>query len=120
MKNVCSSPPWLSLQVLVWRAVPVRKSRLRARETGARSALVFQRYVRRLWHPHQQLWQSSQALHRRHNLFVARSDRPKEGVLGEVFTYSDDKTDWRIRKLQRQSDGSYTGTAGDVLNEAIS
>jgi hypothetical protein len=40
------------------------------------------------------------------------------GVLDEAFTYSDGTTDRRVWKLQRQPDGRYTGTAGDVLGEA--
>ena len=40
------------------------------------------------------------------------------GVLDEAFTYSDGTTDRRVWKLQRQPDGRYTGTAGDVLGDA--
>ena len=39
-------------------------------------------------------------------------------MLDEAFTYSDGTTDRRVWKLQRQPDGRYTGTAGDVLGEA--
>jgi Protein of unknown function (DUF3833) len=40
------------------------------------------------------------------------------GVLDEAFTYSDGTKDRRIWTLKRGPDGSYTGTAGDVLGEA--
>ena len=40
------------------------------------------------------------------------------GVLDEHFTYSDGTQDRRVWTLQRQPDGRYTGTAGDVLGEA--
>ena len=40
------------------------------------------------------------------------------GVLDEAFTYSDGTTDRRVWTLQRQPNGRYTGTAGDVLGEA--
>jgi hypothetical protein len=40
------------------------------------------------------------------------------GVLDEAFTYSDGTTDRRVWTLQRQPDGRYTGTAGDVLGQA--
>ena len=40
------------------------------------------------------------------------------GVLDEEFTYSDGTRDRRVWTLTRQSDGRYTGTAGDVLGQA--
>jgi hypothetical protein len=40
------------------------------------------------------------------------------GVLDEAFTYSDGTKDRRIWTLKRGPNGSYTGTAGDVLGEA--
>jgi hypothetical protein len=40
------------------------------------------------------------------------------GVLDEQFTYSDGTQDRRVWTLQRQPDGRYTGTAGDVVGEA--
>jgi hypothetical protein len=40
------------------------------------------------------------------------------GVLDEAFTYSDGTRERRVWTLQRQPDGRYTGTAGDVLGTA--
>ncbi|GAA5168399.1 DUF3833 domain-containing protein [Viridibacterium curvum] len=40
------------------------------------------------------------------------------GVLDERFVYSDGTTQQRIWTLKRQSDGSYIGTAADVVGEA--
>jgi Protein of unknown function (DUF3833) len=40
------------------------------------------------------------------------------GVLDERFTYSDGTTQQRIWTLKRQIDGSYIGTAADVVGEA--
>jgi len=40
------------------------------------------------------------------------------GVLDEDFTYSDGSKDRRIWTLKRGADGSYTGTAADVLGQA--
>ena len=41
------------------------------------------------------------------------------GVLDEAFTYSDGTKDRRVWTLKRGTDGAYTGTAGDVLGQAI-
>ena len=41
------------------------------------------------------------------------------GVLDEDFTYSDGTKDRRVWTLKRGPDGRYTGTAGDVLGEAL-
>jgi Protein of unknown function (DUF3833) len=40
------------------------------------------------------------------------------GVLDELFTYSDGTKDRRIWTLKRKPDGSYTGTAADVVGQA--
>ena len=40
------------------------------------------------------------------------------GVLDEAFTYSDGSTGRRVWTLTRSADGSYSGTAGDVLGTA--
>ncbi|MFT3736151.1 MAG: DUF3833 domain-containing protein [Rhodocyclaceae bacterium] len=40
------------------------------------------------------------------------------GVLDERFTYSDGTTQQRVWTLERQNDGSYIGTAADVVGEA--
>lgn len=42
-----------------------------------------------------------------------------QGVLDEAFTYSDGSTERRIWKLTREADGRYTGTAGDVIGQAV-
>ncbi|MES2819097.1 MAG: DUF3833 domain-containing protein [Pseudomonadota bacterium] len=41
------------------------------------------------------------------------------GVLDERFTYSDGTTERRVWTLKRQADGTWRGTADDVVGEAI-
>lgn len=41
-----------------------------------------------------------------------------EGVLDELFTYSDGSTERRIWRLTKHEDGRYTGRADDVVGEA--
>ena len=41
------------------------------------------------------------------------------GVLDERFTYSDGTQERRVWTLKRQADGSWRGTAGDVVGEAV-
>nr|WP_295077448.1 DUF3833 domain-containing protein [uncultured Roseateles sp.] len=41
-----------------------------------------------------------------------------QGVLDELFTYSDGSTQRRVWRLQRQADGRYTGSADDVIGTA--
>ncbi|WP_445940586.1 DUF3833 domain-containing protein [Pseudomonas sp.] len=41
------------------------------------------------------------------------------GVLDERFTYSDGSTERRVWTLKKQADGSWRGTADDVVGEAI-
>ena len=42
-----------------------------------------------------------------------------QGVLDEHFSYSDGKKERRIWRLTRHADGRYTGTADDVVGEAL-
>ncbi len=42
-----------------------------------------------------------------------------QGVLDEQFTYSDGSTGQRIWRLTRHADGRITGTADDVVGEAV-
>ena len=42
-----------------------------------------------------------------------------QGVLDEAFTYSDGTTQRRIWRLTKHADGRYTGTADDVVGEAV-
>ena len=42
-----------------------------------------------------------------------------QGVLDEAFTYSDGSTQRRIWRLTKHADGRYTGTADDVVGEAL-
>jgi hypothetical protein len=44
---------------------------------------------------------------------------PNEGVLDERFTYSDGETQRRVWTLKRQPDGTWQGTADDVVGVAI-
>ena len=41
------------------------------------------------------------------------------GVLDERFTYSDGSTERRVWTLKKQADGSWRGTADDVVGEAV-
>ncbi|WP_019560656.1 DUF3833 domain-containing protein [Caldimonas manganoxidans] len=41
-----------------------------------------------------------------------------QGVLDEVFTYSDGRTERRVWRLTRLADGRYSGRADDVVGEA--
>jgi hypothetical protein len=43
----------------------------------------------------------------------------EEGVLDELFTYSDGSTERRIWRLKHLGGGRYTGRADDVLGEAV-
>ena len=42
-----------------------------------------------------------------------------QGVLDEAFTYSDGSTQRRVWRLTKHAGGRYTGTAGDVVGEAV-
>jgi hypothetical protein len=42
-----------------------------------------------------------------------------QGVLDEAFTYSDGSTQRRVWRLVKHPDGRYTGTADDVVGEAL-
>ena len=42
-----------------------------------------------------------------------------QGVLDEAFSYSDGTKQRRVWRLTRHADGRYTGTAGDVVGEAV-
>jgi hypothetical protein len=42
-----------------------------------------------------------------------------EGILDEDFVYSDGKTEKRVWKLTDKGNGSFTGTAGDVVGIAV-
>jgi len=42
-----------------------------------------------------------------------------QGILDEDFVYSDGKTEKRIWKLTDKGNGSFTGTAGDVVGIAL-
>ncbi|MEO7128476.1 MAG: DUF3833 domain-containing protein [Dokdonella sp.] len=41
------------------------------------------------------------------------------GVLDEAFTYSDGTTQRRVWQLTKHADGHYTGTAGDIVGQAV-
>ena len=42
-----------------------------------------------------------------------------EGMLDEAFTYSDGTQQRRVWKLTKHADGHYTGTAGDIVGQAV-
>lgn len=54
-----------------------------------------------------------------HVVIDASWKSPQEGVLDERFTYSDGETQRRVWTLKRQPDGSWQGTADDVVGVAI-
>lgn len=59
------------------------------------------------------------AVARRFHVVIEASWRsPQEGVLDERFTYSDGETQRRVWTLKRQSDGTWQGTADDVVGVA--
>lgn len=54
-----------------------------------------------------------------HVVIEASWKNPQEGVLDERFTYSDGETQRRVWTLKRQPDGTWRGTADDVVGVAI-
>ncbi|MEY3629434.1 MAG: hypothetical protein RLY91_1200 [Pseudomonadota bacterium] len=54
-----------------------------------------------------------------HVVIEANWKSPQEGVLDERFTYSDGETQRRVWTLKRQPDGTWQGTADDVVGVAI-
>ena len=54
-----------------------------------------------------------------HVVIEASWKSPQEGVLDERFTYSDGETQRRVWTLKRQPDGTWQGTADDVVGVAI-
>jgi hypothetical protein len=54
-----------------------------------------------------------------HVVIDASWKSPQEGVLDERFTYSDGETQRRVWTLKRQPDGTWQGTADDVVGVAI-
>jgi hypothetical protein len=53
-----------------------------------------------------------------HVVIEASWKSPQEGVLDERFTYSDGETQRRVWTLKRQPDGTWQGTADDVVGVA--
>lgn len=53
-----------------------------------------------------------------HVEILANWNSPDEGTLDEHFTYSDGEKQRRVWKLKRQADGSWQGTADDVVGVA--
>lgn len=56
---------------------------------------------------------------KRFHVALAGSWQGDVGTLDERFTYSDGTTERRVWTLRRQPDGSWRGTAADVLGEAV-
>lgn len=54
-----------------------------------------------------------------HVVIEANWKSPQEGILDERFTYSDGETQRRVWTLKRQPDGTWQGTADDVVGVAI-
>ena len=61
---------------------------------------------------------SGEVKERFHVVIVARWEGDT-GVLDETFNWSDGTTSRRVWTLKRQPDGSYRGTAADVIGEAV-
>jgi hypothetical protein len=55
---------------------------------------------------------------RRFTVVIQASWSGDQGVLDEDFTYSDDTKEKRVWRITRLPDGSYTGTAGDIVGQA--
>lgn len=55
---------------------------------------------------------------RRFTVIINSQWKDNQGVLDEVFTYSDGSTDRRVWHLTKHADGRYTGRADDVVGEA--
>ena len=55
---------------------------------------------------------------KRFTVVMKGSWKGDDGVLDEDFSYSDGSTQKRVWRLRRLGDGSYTGTADDVLGQA--
>lgn len=53
------------------------------------------------------------------NATIAASWQDGVGILDEDFVFDDGEEQKRVWTLRRQPDGSYTGTAGDVIGEGI-
>lgn len=60
----------------------------------------------------------SGAVVKRFTVVMNCSWQGNEGVLDEDFTYSDGTTQKRVWRLTKLQDGTYTGTAGDVIGTA--
>ena len=56
---------------------------------------------------------------RRFHVALTGSWQGDVGTLDERFTYSDGSTERRVWTLRRQADGSWRGTAADVVGEAV-
>jgi len=55
---------------------------------------------------------------RRFTVVIQASWSGDQGLLDEDFIYSDGTKEKRVWRLTRLSDGSYTGTAGDIVGQA--
>lgn len=62
---------------------------------------------------------SGEVVKRFHVVMTGTWQGDDQGVLDERFTYSDGSTERRVWTLQRQADGTWRGTADDVVGEAI-
>ncbi|SMC26153.1 Protein of unknown function [Andreprevotia lacus DSM 23236] len=61
---------------------------------------------------------SGEVVKRFHVQIAGRSEQGRL-ILDEHFVYSDGSTQQRVWTLSRQPDGSWRGTAGDVVGEAV-
>lgn len=61
---------------------------------------------------------SGEVSRRFHVVVTPTWESPDRGALDERFVYDDGETQHRVWQLTRQADGSWKGTAGDVVGEA--
>lgn len=61
---------------------------------------------------------SGEVSRRFHVVVTPTWESPDRGTLDERFVYDDGELQHRVWQLTRQADGSWTGTAGDVVGQA--
>lgn len=85
---------------------------------GERPLLELERYFNGRVHAHGIFQKRSGEVVRRFTVVMDCRWQGNQGVLDEVFTYSDGSTQRRIWRLNRHEGGRYTGRADDVVGEA--
>lgn len=83
-----------------------------------RPLLALDRYFNGRVHAHGIFQQRGGAVVRRFTVVMDCHWEGNQGVLDEVFSYSDGSTQRRVWRLTKHADGRYTGRADDVVGEA--